>query len=78
MQMIRLKNWNCDGGHCTDPQGEVRVFPIGAGGNLILCFSCFTRENRYRRERATETGRPDDFPQVKWSCAEIYQGSAST
>jgi len=66
------KNWNCDGDHCTDPNGEVRVFPLGAGGNLILCAACFRHENAYRRQRATETRRPEDFPQHVWAECEVY------
>jgi hypothetical protein len=66
------KNYNCDGSHCRQPDGQVRVYPTGAGGNLILCMACFAHENRYRYERAFETRRPEDFPQVDWATAEIY------
>jgi hypothetical protein len=62
---------NCDG---SGPHSgtQVRVYPLGAGGNLILCFSCWARENRYRYERGREHGRPEDWPQVNWYEAEIY------
>ena len=31
--------------------GQVRVYPLGGGGNLILCRHCWAHENRYRYER---------------------------
>ena len=42
-------NPNCDGGHCRDPKGEVRVYPLGSGGNLILCRACWEHENEFNR-----------------------------
>ena len=60
------KNWNCDGDHCTDPYSEVRVYPLGSGGNLILCQACAAHENAYRYQRGKDTGRPKDWPQVNW------------
>jgi hypothetical protein len=66
------KNNNCDGGRCTSPNGEVRVYPLGGGGNLILCQSCWAHENKYRFERGKETGEPSNFPQQDWYRAEIY------
>ncbi len=59
-----MQNPNCDGSHCRSETGEVRVYPLGGGGNLILCHACFAHENRYRFERARETKNPDDWPQV--------------
>ena len=46
-----MRNYNCDGGHCKTDDGEVRVYPLGAGGNLILCRECWVYENDYHRER---------------------------
>jgi len=66
------KNDNCDGSHCTATGGEVRVYPIGGGGNLILCRSCAAHENRYRYERGRDTGQPANFPQVNWYECEVY------
>ena len=65
----------CDGGHCRSEDGEVRVYPLGAGGNLILCHACFAHENRFNYERGRETGRPKDWPQIDWSKAEVYEGA---
>lgn len=70
--MNASKNWNCSGDKCTDPKGEVRVYPLGGGANLILCHACWAHENRYRFNRGRETGRPNDWPQQNWSAAEVY------
>jgi hypothetical protein len=66
------KNWNCDGGRCKRPDGVVKVYPLGGGANLILCRSCFLRENAYRAMRARETGEPANWPKVEWDTAEEY------
>ncbi len=65
-------NPNCDGSHCESETGEVRVYPLGGGANVILCLACWACENRYRYERGRETGRPSDWPQVNWNAAEVY------
>lgn len=67
-----MKNWNCDGGHCLDNNGQVRVYPTGGGANLILCVHCAAHENRFRFQRGVETRRPEDWPQVNWFNCEIY------
>ena len=64
-------NPNCDGNHCRD-NGEVRLYPLGGGGNLILCLSCFAHENKYRFNRGRETGEPHNWPQVNWAKAVVY------
>jgi len=69
---MKVQNPNCDGGHCRVTTGQVRVYPLGAGGNLILCESCWKHENRYRLGRGQETREPSNWPQVDWSCAEVY------
>jgi hypothetical protein len=66
------RNPNCCGSHCQAKHGEVRVYPLGAGGNLILCFACWAHENRFRHASGLRYGRPEDFPQVNWNTAEIY------
>lgn len=63
---MATKNWNCDGSHCTEPDGVVRRYPLGGGANLFLCMVCASHENRYRYERGRETKRPEDWPQVNW------------
>jgi hypothetical protein len=72
---MKPHNNNCDGAHCTSEQGEVRVYPIGSGGNLILCHSCFAHENRYNFGRGAETKHPEWFPQVNWANAKPYPES---
>lgn len=66
------KNYNCDGAHCTVPNGETRVYPLGGGANLILCQACFAHENSYRRMRGLRIKRPDEFPEINWSTAKPY------
>ena len=67
-----LKN-HCDGsGPHSGVENEVRVYPLGGNGNLIMCMACFARENRYRYERGVETKRPQDWPQVSFFKAEVY------
>lgn len=70
-------NPNCCGGHCRSTQGEVRVYPLGAGGNLILCAACWSHENRYRAERGRETREPQNWPQVEWATAEQYPAATA-
>lgn len=65
-------NPNCSGGHCRSETGEVRKYPYGGGANGIYCQACWAHENRYRYERGRETGRPQDWPQLDWSTAEVY------
>jgi len=61
-------NDNCDGSHCRFDVGEVRVYPLGGGGNLILCLACFAYENKFRYERHDS----ENFPQVAWATAKRY------
>jgi hypothetical protein len=79
-------NPNCDGDHCTNEAGEVRVYPLGAGGNLILCQACWAHENRYRYDRAFEyngSKKPDIagtegeklWPQENWYTAKVYENA---
>ena len=70
---MRNLNPNCDGSHCHFSDSEVRVYPLGSGGNLILCQTCFAHENRYRHIRSTEYGRPEEWPQVNWAYSEVYK-----
>lgn len=78
-RLEKIHNWyknECDG---TGPHGgidnqhvETRIYPIGGGGNLILCWKCFVKENRYNYERGRETKTPENFKQVNFYNAEIY------
>ena len=65
----------CNGGHCRTTTGEVRLYPLGGGGNLILCQACWAFENQYRRERAQEHGDPANWPILNWDTAEVYDGA---
>jgi hypothetical protein len=69
-------NNNCDGSHCRSEAGEVRLYPLGGGANLILCHACWAHENRYRYERAHErNAEPANWPQVNWHAAKIYENA---
>ena len=68
-----MQNNYCDGStenRCLP--GQVRLYPIGGGGNMIYCRACFQRENQYRSERGKETGNSDNWPQHDWEKSEIY------
>jgi hypothetical protein len=80
------KNYNCDNDKCTDANSEVRVYPLGAGGNLILCQACWAHENRYRYMRAFDHngGKKMDiagsegeklWPQKDWYKAKVYENA---
>jgi hypothetical protein len=72
--MSTIHNPNCDGAHCTLPDGEVRKLPTGGGANLILCHACFDHEIAYRRERNRELGQDAQFDLPLWSQLETYAG----
>jgi hypothetical protein len=71
------KNPNCDGGNCQRAAGPVKLYPLGGGGNLILCAKCWSHENRYRELRGIYYKRPEDFPQHDWATAKFYADEAS-
>ncbi len=60
-------NPNCDGGHCRYNDGDVRIYPLGSGGNLILCRACWEHENAFRRDRGNQA-----WPLVNWDTAGRY------
>ena len=66
----------CEGDHCCEPDGEVRVYPIlsvSRAARVILCHDCWEHENRYRHERGKELGRPEHWRTRDWEAAERYQ-----
>jgi len=64
------RNPNCCGAHCVQEHGEVRVYPIGAGGNLILCRACWNFENAYNAHR--NQNDPGNWFEHDWQTAERY------
>lgn len=64
----------CDG---SGPHrgNQTRVYPLGAGGNLILCSACWDQENRYRAERARETRNLEAWSQEDWDRATVYKSA---
>lgn len=65
------QNPNCDHNRCTFFDSEVRLFPIGSGGNMILCRACYRHEVDYLMERmATEHIEVSEIP--TWSELKKY------
>jgi hypothetical protein len=64
---------NCDGGG-PHRSGEVRVLPIGGGGNLILCRACYGHEVGREMDRQRADGVPNSAWQIplKWELLKIY------
>lgn len=68
------KNWNCDNSHCRNPHGEVRIYPIGGGSNLVLCSDCWAYENRYNKSRQRKSKYNEkNFPTHDWNTAKVYK-----
>ena len=74
VRQVKVHNPNCDGNKCHSDTGEVRVYPLGGGGNLILCRQCWTYENIYRHSK----GDRDAWPPVDWSTARVYPDEAES
>jgi hypothetical protein len=66
---------HCEGVHCSDPGGEVRVYPLLFAARVILCRRCWGQENRYRQQRGKELHCPEHWPTRDWDAAERYQPS---
>jgi hypothetical protein len=64
-------NPNCDGSYCRHGYKEVRKYPSDGGSARHLCLPCFANEYMDRFMRAKETSRGEDWPQVRWSTAEV-------
>lgn len=67
-------NPNCDG---TGPHNlllQVRLMPIAGGGNLILCHTCWNRENhwRYRENQRLAEDSETQYDILPWREAEVY------
>lgn len=64
-------NPNCDGDQCRQSSGEVRVLPLGAGGNLILCRACYQHEIAFRRERNKKLSPNCRFDLPPWEALQV-------
>jgi hypothetical protein len=79
----RVRAPHCEGVHCCDLGGEVRVYPLLFAAQVILCRRCWELENHYHQERGRELRCPKRWPQHDWDTAEsyrplsLYDGSAS-
>lgn len=69
-----MQNPNCDNDKCISSKGQVRVLPIGGGGNAILCRACFNHEMNYRIERNLELDIDAAFDLPSWESLEVYDG----
>lgn len=67
-----MKNPNCDNDKCVNATGQVRVLPIGGGGNLIVCQACFNHEMNYRKEVNQKHKISNEFDIVVWNDLKIY------
>lgn len=65
---------NCDGGG-PHRFGEVRVYPIGRSGNLILCRGCFAHEVGFEIDRLKAARIPNNkWDLLRWEDARVYKG----
>jgi hypothetical protein len=62
----------CDGEHCFQREGEVRLLPYGGSGNLILCSSCFRHEMAWRLKRNRELSADCQFELPSWESLKVY------
>jgi hypothetical protein len=72
----RVQARYCEGDHCCEPGGEVRIYPIlsvSRAARVILCHDCWEHENRYRHERGKELGCPEHWRTRDWDAAERCQ-----
>jgi hypothetical protein len=79
MEAMKIKNHNCDGAHCRESLGEVRVYPC-PDGEVILCEGCFAHYNAIRasmRKQAVSKETRDKWPEVKWHDAKVSDRSAT-
>lgn len=68
-----MKNWNCDNDKCKDPNGEVRILPIGGDGNLILCRVCYEHEMAFRKDRNRQLASQNQFDLPAWEDLSVYE-----
>lgn len=52
-----IQNTGCDGDHCREAHGEVRILPLPGDANLYLCRPCFRQ--MLKRQILSD---PDDDP----------------
>lgn len=67
-----MQNYNCDGDHCTVPDGIIKVLPTGGDSNALLCYSCYLHEMQFRRERNKELCKESQFDLPAWDSLKRY------
>lgn len=67
-------NDRCDGEGPHSVRLGVRKYPLGGGGNAILCIKCVQRENEFRTHMRQQKGaQPGAFPSQPWPTLAIYE-----
>lgn len=70
MKKKNKHNLNCAHFQCKDPDGEVRCLPEGQGA-VTLCFECFKKEMKERRQFNKEAGEKI-WTIPAWGSLEVY------
>lgn len=65
-----MHNPLCEGTHCSNPTGEVRLLPTGGDSNAILCHECYLHEMQFRYHEAKHMPRP------VWDSLKVYEVKA--
>ena len=68
------KDCQCDYGH--DIFGQVRVLPLSSdkmGGNVIVCYSHYMNEIKFRIERNKELSESAKFDLPAWESLKVYE-----
>ena len=62
----------CEGQNCTEATGEVRLYPIGGGGNMVLCRDCWDAHNAFVIEQAnaTDAANRKNFKTLDWEAGK--------
>lgn len=69
-----MQNPNCDGGTegACSSNPQVRVLPSGGDSNLIVCWRCYGKEIKFRKERNEELSKDCQFDLPKWEDLKVY------
>jgi len=62
---------SCDYGHQTP--AEIRVLPVGGGGNALLCHRHYLVEMDFRRYRNRDLDDACKFDLPAWEDLEVYE-----
>ncbi len=54
------------------PCSEIRVLPVGGGGNALVGLKSYRKEMKFRRDRNRELGYAERFEMPSWDSLKIY------